>query len=132
MHGDIRLLGDPIWDFYIDLCTRVTIRELPDELGDEGEALDSIYKVFTDARECLKKLKNDEVTLKIIYRIMEHGMRQFLTKWHTIRKNNSRWSSEDEVKARFRDDLRYLQGELSKLAGELRDHRSLPNLINRS
>ena len=125
---ELSFIGGPVWSLYVDLCTRVTIRELPDEIGDEGEALDSVYKVFSDARECMKKV-GDEETLKIIVRIMEKGMRLFLTKWHTIRKGHSTWTSEDEVKARFRDDLRYVQGELAVYADDLRNHCGFPNLI---
>ena len=46
---------DAAWELYIELLTRITTQELPDDSGDEKSALDSIHKIFGLTRRIIKK-----------------------------------------------------------------------------
>ena len=120
-----------LWRLYIEACTRISLRELPDDVGDEGEALDSLYKVFTIARECLvdcyhlrpdfvvDEPKEDMVgdtyqrsACGLIMTLMEL-IRPFIAKWHTI---HLKGLLIDDAKDEFRRELRKLQtGRGSKM-----------------
>ena len=45
---------DAAWDLYVELLTRITTQPLPDEVGVEESALDSVYVLFAITRETLK------------------------------------------------------------------------------
>lgn len=111
-----------VWRFYVDLCTRITTRPLPDGHGDEREALDSLYTVFTNARYVLENTKNKKI-LTLVIKIMEFGIRPFITKWHTEQKNDRL-----DVKE-FRKELRNLQMTLKHLTKELGEEAGFFDLI---
>ena len=127
-----------LWKLYVEACTRISLRELPDDVGDEGEALDSLYKVFTLARECLigcyhhipdfnadqtiEEMGEDTYqrsACSLIITFMEH-LRPFVSRWHTKRLAGCFEEPQDlhtkRVCKEFRQELRKLQvGEGSKM-----------------
>ena len=100
-----------MWELCVDLATRISTVGLPDDIGDEGEALDSLYKVFCKMRETLYALSHDtEGQALDLYSVMNRQIRPIITRWHTIRLNG--WTKSQRKECRE---------ELKKLQKQLRD-----------
>lgn len=110
-----------IWDLYVEVCTRVSARVLPDGVGDEGEALDSLYIVFSSCRDCLAYCVDEQVCVPIV-KYMEQVARPFLSKWHTKRCSGCFREGADMEKHKrdFRQELAEIRVKGCAFAGELR------------
>lgn len=99
------------WKLFVDLVTRVSVQELPDEDGVEARALESIHEAFINAREILKSDGRlaTKFALTTVY-TMNKVMRPFLAEWHKKKKDGA---FDDPQACRvFREALRELQQEL--------------------
>ena len=76
---------DAAWDMYIELLTRITTQKLPEDVGDEKAALDSIYGLFSLTRNIIKQHGRDckEFT-KIAIVVLNQVIRPFTAKWHKL------------------------------------------------
>ena len=110
---------DAAWELYIELLTRITTQELPDDSGDEKSALDSIHKIFGLTRRIIKKNKRNCMEFsKIAIVMLNQVIRPFTAKWH--KKSLNGFNEED--KTAFRDELKELQKKLriyTQMLGEM-------------
>lgn len=100
------------WEMYVDLITRISIKTLPNEYGDEKTALESIYSLFPSTRALLKMYgRKGQTFSKLAVIILNQIIRPFTTKWHNV----SIEGFQDKGQAiAFRSELENLQIELGK------------------
>lgn len=81
------------WEMYVELITRVSVEPLADDEGLMREALTSLYKLFQETREILKKhgpgvaVPKGKGMLSFGYlavAILNQAIRPFLAKWHPL------------------------------------------------
>lgn len=84
---------DAAWEMYVELVTRVSAVELPEEEGILRESLTSLYKIFQLTREILRKYgpnvarpyKGSEMTFgRLAVFILNKILSPILTKWHPL------------------------------------------------
>ena len=46
---------DAAWEMYVEMLTRIVTQPLPDDIGDETTALDSVYELFPITRAILRQ-----------------------------------------------------------------------------
>ncbi|HEX8457046.1 MAG TPA: patatin-like phospholipase family protein [Pyrinomonadaceae bacterium] len=115
------------WEFYTELRTRITTQRLAYRAGDEGTALDSIYRLFELSRGIIKTNSGCKHFAALTTRVLNTHVRPFTAKWHQV-KLSGLLSSAD-VRFQFRRELSDLQLVLRKfthLMGLLAD--DLPQL----
>lgn len=106
------------WELYIELITRIAVRPLPDQAGDEAAALASIHALFAVVRDLLKsKGRKALVFSQIAVIILNQKIRPFTEAWHPILLADNISKSED--KKRFRAELKALQKTLQQYAAML-------------
>lgn len=102
------------WEFYTELRTRITTQRLAYRAGDEGTALDSIYRLFELSRNVIKANEGCKHFATLTIRALNTHVRPFTAEWHR-EKLAGRLSSAD-VRYKFRRELAELQVTLRKLA----------------
>jgi hypothetical protein len=111
------------WDLYVELLTRITTQRLPDGYGSEGEALESVHRIFGLTRDTLKEHgRKAEQFTKVAIIVLNQIIRPFTAKWHRLSKNGA--FDEEERCVEFRKELTDLQGQLrayTSLLSELAD-----------
>jgi hypothetical protein len=109
------LLADKLaaWEFYTELRTRITTQRLAYRAGDEGVALDSVYRLFELSRSIIKAHSRCKHFATLTIRALNIHVRPFTAKWHQV-KLAGRLSSAD-VRFQFRRELSNLQTDLRKL-----------------
>ena len=111
------------WDMYVELLTRITTQELPDEAGVEATALESVYALFPLTRETLKTHGRGCVAFsRLAIVILNQIIRPFTAKWH--KKSDNRAFSNETNRKEFRKDLKALQEKLiryTRLLGTVAD-----------
>lgn len=121
---------DAAWDLYVELLTRITTQELPDEHGVEVTALESVYSLFEITRETLKHHGRAAVDFsRIAIVVLNQVVRPFTAKWHKLMKNNA-FDDIDQCN-KFREDLSMLQIQLrsyTKLLADLADVEDLTDI----
>lgn len=75
------------WKLYVEMSTRIFTQPLTSGNGSVREALSSLYQLFDVTRAILKEAgpdigKNPGGLGPIAIRILNDGLRPFLTKWH--------------------------------------------------
>lgn len=101
------------WDFYIEISSRVTCKNLEDGQGDEVAALTSIYQLFSIWRNvCQKHGPKAQGFVRFSESYMDQ-VREFTTKWHM--------KVNDESKPIFRIELTSLQNETRKFVKLLKE-----------
>ena len=99
------------WELYVELLTRITTQQLPEEDGDEQIALDSVYAIFGLTRNVLKKYGAGTIQFsKIAIPVLNQIVRPFTAKWHKLSTKGA-FADSDQCKA-FREDLKALQQKL--------------------
>ena len=95
------------WTMYVELATRVTGVDIPDNMGDEMHALESVVSIFGFARSCLKisALLDEDMMIKTFNLLSV--IRPFTNKW-SARGN----IIDSNSKNQFRNDLRELQKDI--------------------
>jgi hypothetical protein len=111
------------WDLYVELLTRITTQRLPDEHGNEKEALNSIHKIFGLTRATMKEHgRKAENFTRVAIIVLNQVIRPFTAKWHRLIEKGA--LKEGKRCAVFRDELSELQNKLkayTKMLSELAD-----------
>lgn len=76
------------WNLYVELATRIAVQPLAAGQGSAREALTSVYQVFGVTREVLRTAgpaiaAGPDHLGPVAIRILNEGLRPFLTRWHT-------------------------------------------------
>ncbi len=121
---------DAAWELYIELLTRIVTQPLPDEVGDEQTALDSVYSLFAITREILRRRGRGTIEFtKVAIPVLNQIVRPFTAKWH---RESLAGAFDDEGKCReFRQELASLQDELrnyNRMLSEIAGVEDLTNL----
>ena len=117
------------WKMYIELLTRITTQALPNEVGNEKAALESIYSIFDSTRSVLKEQGPDCIEFsKIAIGVLNQVVRPFTTKWHNKGLTGA-FECETECK-NFRKELAKLQADLRKYIGALADLAGVEDLTD--
>jgi hypothetical protein len=79
---------DAAWALYVELVTRTAIQPLPADAGICREALSSLHTLFGTTRQVLRTAgpsvgAHMPSVGGIAIRVLNSGLRPFLTKWHT-------------------------------------------------
>lgn len=129
------------WVLCVDLATRIVTQDMADENGDDGVALDSLYKFFQLARKTLSETQPrpaaDGYTVEsYVILVLNRDLRPFLSRWHPLwdtwhKANPEKLSKEWECHAAFRADLRGLQKKARQVAAGLAEIAGFQNAEER-
>ena len=102
---------DADWELYVEMLTRIVTQPLPSEAGDEKTALDSVYSLFSTTPDILRRRGRGTIQFsKVAGPVLNQIVRPFTAKWH---RESLIGAFSDEIKqAEFRNELRFLQGDL--------------------
>ena len=115
------------WDLYIELLTRISTQDLPDDDGVEKNALDSIYSIFDTTRSILKhhgRGCSEFAILAIV--VLNQKIRPFTSKWHKVSMEPG--FDATETKLQFRAEFRGLQNVLRTYSKMLADLAGVEDL----
>src|SRR5215467_11118871 len=104
-------------DFLCELRTRISTQPLPYQYGVEARALESLWQVFGQAREAMKKFPGCEKFAALVTDVLNLDLRPITAKWdkaHEEGRLRSRDGADD-----FREDLEALQEKLRVFAERL-------------
>lgn len=114
---------DAAWELYIEMLTRIVTQELPDEVGDEQTALDSVHSLFAITREILRRRGRGTIEFtKVAIPVLNQIVRPFTAKWHkeslagAFDVNDKRREFREEL-ANLQEDLRNYNHMLAEIAG---------------
>src|SRR5882757_10479890 len=96
--------------FLSELRTRISTQPLPYQHGDEARALESLWEVFGQAREAMKKYPGCDRFADTVTKMLNKHLRPVTAKWHRANiegRLNSRDGADE-----FRGDLATVQKEL--------------------
>ena len=99
------------WELYIELLTRITTQYLAPEDGDEKTALDSVYEIFKETREILRRHGSGcGEFAKLAIPVLNQIIRPFTAKWHRL---SLAGAFQDAARCReFRTELAAFQPKL--------------------
>lgn len=118
---------DAAWDLYVELLTRITTQPLPDDVGVEQTALDSVHTLFGLTRNTLKQHGRSCIEFtRIAVVVLNQIVRPFTSKWHILSTQGAFDRTEKRVE--FRQDLRNLQEQLRKYTRLLSDLADVEDL----
>src|SRR5271169_3221964 len=69
-------------EFLAELRTRITTQPLPYQYGVETRALESLWEVFGQAREAMKKYPGCEQFATAVTKMLNVDLRPVTAKWH--------------------------------------------------
>lgn len=99
------------WELYIELLTRVATQYLPPEDGDEKTALDSVYAIFKETREILRRNGSGcGEFAKLAIPILNQIVRPFTARWHRLSLAGA--FQDARRRHEFREELAALQSLL--------------------
>ncbi len=99
------------WELYIELLTRIATQRISDQHGDEKTALDSIFSLFPNSREIIKKYgPGSQEFTKLSIIVLNQIVRPFTAKWHALSLQGA--FDDPEHCKNFRQELRALQDKL--------------------
>src|SRR5689334_17414002 len=104
-------------EFLSELRTRITTQPLPYQYGVESRALESLWEVFGQAREAMKKYPGCKGFSDAVTRMLNVDLRPVTAKWHKAHAEG-RLASQDGADE-FRGDLEVVQEKLRSFAEEL-------------
>lgn len=106
------------WELYVELITRVATQPLPDNVGDDASALESVYQLFDVTRQLLKgKGRKAQTFSKVAIVVLNQKIRPFTAKWH---KQSKAGAFSDAAQCQeFRQELAGVQQVLGGYAGML-------------
>jgi len=104
-------------DFLCELRTRITTQHLPYQHGVEATALESLWKVFDQARAAMKKYPGCEKFADEVTQMLNVHLRPVTAKWHRAHEEG-RLNSRDGADE-FRGDLAAVQDGLRAFASRL-------------
>lgn len=118
---------DAAWDLYVELLTRITTQPLPDQVGVEKTALDSIHSLFATTRGILRARGRKCVEFtKLAVIVLNQIVRPFTDKWHSLSEQGA--FSNDENRNAFRRELRDVKQQLVAYARALADIAGVEDL----
>jgi hypothetical protein len=103
--------------FLTELRTRITTQPLPYQHGVESRALESLWEVFSQAREAMKKYPGCQDFAAAATDMLNTTLRPFTAKWHRAHEEG-RLKSRDGADE-FRSELEKVRGELWDFAGKM-------------
>ncbi len=118
------------WTLFVQLATRIATQELPDDVGVERRALESLYEFFTQAREVLVQHGRlaQNFSVLTVY-TLNHVLRDFLATWHRRSEKENAFDAPADCQE-FRESLRSIQTELRACAFCLGDAAGLkPEIV---
>ena len=102
---------DAAWELYIEMLTRIVTQPLPNNVGDDKTALDSVYSLFPITREILRRRGRSTVRFSMVaIPVLNQIVRPFTAKWH--RESLAGAFNDDRKCRNFREELAALQDEL--------------------
>src|SRR5688572_29366776 len=104
-------------EFLAELRTRISTQPLPYQYGVESHAMESLWEVFNQAREAIKKYPDCQQFAALTTETLNLHLRPVTDKWHRALAAG-RLDSRDGADE-FRQDFLTAQSALRKLAGEL-------------
>lgn len=111
---------DAAWNLFVDIGSRIATQALPDDVGDEQRALDSLYEFFLNSRETLRTDGRISRRLSLtVFFMLNKVLRPFLANWH--QRSLAGELKKPEGCQAFRNDLKALQPELRACAITLAD-----------
>lgn len=131
------------WELHVEVASRIATVALPHGEGLLQDATRSLYTLFSRTREILAGSDpNDEHWHEVASRLLEHGLRPFLTRWHprldayldtkppqvSLFDYQQSW----EHNLQFREELSELQvllREVADLLAEMAGARSLTTML---
>ena len=118
---------DAAWELYIELLTRITTQQLPDEHGDESTALESVYVLFGLTRDVIKRRGRSCIEFsKIAIVMLNQKIRPFSAKWH---REMIAGAFDDPRKCKqFRTELTDLQSVLMVYTKMLADMAGIEDI----
>lgn len=120
---------DAAWELYIEMLTRVVTQPLPNDVGDDKTALDSLYSLFPVTREILRRRGRSTVKFSMVaIPVLNQIVRPFTTKWH--RESLGGAFNDDEKCRHFREELAALQDELRNYNRLLADIAGVEDLTD--
>ena len=94
--GELTFIADEAqqraaWALYVELNTRIAVQPLNEDHGLLREALDSLYSIFVTTQRILIEAGPDVADGEssfgpIAIRVLNEGLRPFLSKWHPLLK----------------------------------------------
>ena len=120
---------DAAWELYIEMLTRIVTQPLPNSVGDDKTALDSVYSLFPITREILRRHGRSTVKFSMVaIPVLNQIVRPFTAKWH--RESLAGAFKEDEKCRNFREELAALQDELRNYNRMLADIAGVEDLTD--
>lgn len=117
------------WELYVELVTRIAVVELKPDEGLLREALSSLYQIFNETRQILRKYGPAVAQPKgkgklsfgvIAVTVLNSALRPILAKWHPLLMTyeNTRGPgispADHEAKWEYNDELRKIFTELQE------------------
>ncbi len=118
---------DAAWELYVELLTRITTQPLPQDVGDEQTALESVHSIFRTTRDIIKSHGKECIQFtKIAVIVLNQIIRPFTAKYHkgSIKKG----FSNTEIRSTFRKELEELQKKLRTYSKMLADMAKVEDL----
>jgi hypothetical protein len=119
--NDLKPLPDPnataAHEFLSELRTRITTQPLPYQYGSEARALESLWQVFVQAREAMKRNPGCKLFAERVTELLNMDLRPVTAKWdraYADGRLNSRDGADE-----FRADLAIAQVRLREFAEKL-------------
>ena len=120
---------DAAWELYIEMLTRIVTQPLPNNVGDDKTALDSVYSLFPITREILRRRGRSTVKFSMVaIPVLNQIVRPFTAKWH--RESLAGAFIDDEKCRDFREELAALQEELRNYNRMLADIAGVEDLTD--
>jgi len=126
------------WELYVELATRISIERLADDDGTLREALSSLYSIFGETRQILKRhgpsvarpLNDGYTFAQIALIVLNSVLRPLLAKWHpqlqiheaarpqhmSVRDHEHTWQQGAALRSQLRDVQETLDAFAESLA----------------
>ena len=118
------------WELYVEMLTRIVTRPLPDDVGVEKTALESVYSLFPITRDILRRRGPRTVQFsKVAIPVLNQLVRPFTAKWHQATDKGE--FEFDDKRLEFRRELRELQKDLDnyiKILAKIADVEDLSGI----
>src|SRR5260370_14059630 len=125
------------WNLFVQISTRIATQPMPEDSGDDGVALTSLYELFQLTRKTISEMEptptaTGETVETYALDMLNSDLRPFLSKWHprwdsflkSRVTSDTNWSMHTE----FRVDLRQLQQQITKRARGLAEIAGVKNV----
>ena len=117
------------WELYVELLTRITTQDLPDQDGDEQAALESIHAIFPVTRQILRARGSGAGEFaKLAIPVLNQVIRPFTARWHRRLLANELQMAEG--RAEFRKELEPLRTQLRSYTRALADMANVEDLTS--